>query len=79
MKVADLGIIIPGAEPHMDIQSAIEAASEAPGGIVWIPAHYNKQDSFTNPKQIPIIDCRELGFLYFGAPVTINDIDGGSF
>jgi hypothetical protein len=56
MQLKELGVIIP-TEPHSNISSAINAAQQAPGAAVWIPAWYTGGDSVP-ATNVPVIDMR---------------------
>jgi hypothetical protein len=75
MELNALSLFIPGDTVHTTIQSAVNAAHQAPGGAVWITASYTGHDTYTNPNSVPVFDMRGTGSTSFaggGTPAGSN-------
>jgi|SRR6267378_4731043 len=66
MQLKELGVITP-TEPHNNIAAAINAAQQAPGGAVWIPAWYTGTDSVPTTPGVPVIDMRGTSGSFSGS------------
>ena len=78
MRIPTLELVIPGSEPHMTIESAIQEA-QARKACVWIPANYSGPD-FVGPfpDGVPIYDMRNGGTIHANY-IGSNSLDAGEF
>src|SRR5882762_8404173 len=74
MQYKKLGVITP-TEPHNNIAATINAAQQAPGAAVWIPAWYTGTDSVPATPGVPVIDMRGTQGTFTGASSSTSVVD----
>jgi hypothetical protein len=78
MEIPSLQLIVPDFYVGPNLQAAVNQAASSSRFVVWIPASYPGNDTYTNPANVPVFDMRSTGNLNFSpAPVIFPGAPSG--